>query len=287
MAKILRQIESASFMYYLYNNKKYINCSFFCEMKSINFQFPQPAMPKVRFILSLFAAVCLFTHCNPVYQAGKVTYKSYSVMNMRTDSSLQTLLQPYRNSMNNSMSVVIATLENDLDKKQPECTLGNFMADAMYVMAQKKYGVQPDAAFVNFGGIRLPFVKAGAITRGKIYELFPFDNVLLLVKLKGTVLHEFLDHISGRGGWPVAGMTMQIKNNKALNVMIGNQPIDLNKEYTIAIGDYTANGGDDAFMLKGLPQTNNGYLMRDALIEYASILKNIKVQLENRVTNVE
>lgn len=280
-------VRKANFTGALYNNKKNISNSFFCEMKNTNFQFPQPTMPKVRFILSLCAAVCLLTNCNPVYQASTVTYKGYRVMNMRTDSSVSNFLNPYRESMNSSMNVVIATLENDLDKKQPECTLGNFMADAMYIMAEKKYGIKPDAAFMNFGGIRLPLVKAGQITRGKIYELFPFDNVLLLVTLKGTVLQQFLDHISGRGGWPLAGMTMQIKDMKAVNVMIGGQSIDLNKEYIIAIGDYTANGGDDAFMLKGLPQTNNGYLMRDALIDYASMLKNIKVQLENRVSNVE
>jgi 2',3'-cyclic-nucleotide 2'-phosphodiesterase (5'-nucleotidase family) len=157
----------------------------------------------------------------------------------------------------------------------------------MYVMAEKKYGVKPDVAFVNYGGIRLPSVKAGIITRGKIYELFPFDNILLLVKIKGTVLQQFLDHISNRGGWPVAGMTMQIKNNKAVQVVIQGQPLDLNKDYTIALGDYTANGGDDAFMLKGLPQTNNGYLMRDALIDYASKLKTINIRLEKRVSYAE
>jgi len=208
-------------------------------------------------------------------------------MNMRTDSSVQKFLQPYRDSLTSTMNVELATLETDLDKKQPECTLGNFMADAMYIMAENKYGVKPDVAFVNYGGIRLPSVKAGIITRGKIYELFPFDNILLLVKIKGTVLQQFLDHISNRGGWPVAGMTMQIKNNKAVQVVIKGKPLDLNKEYTIALGDYTANGGDDAFMLKGLPQTNNGYLMRDALIDYASKLKTINIQLEKRVSNAE
>lgn len=244
-------------------------------------------MPKVRFFLSLCAVVCLFTDCNPVYQASSVKYKGYSVMNMRIDSSVQLFLNPYRDSMNSTMSTVIAQLENDLSKDQPESTLGNFMADAVYTMAEKKYGVTPDVAFVNYGGIRLPSVKAGVITRGKIYELFPFDNILLLVKLKGTVLQQFLDHISARGGWPVAGMTMQIKDKKAINVMIGGKPIDSAKEYTIALGDYTANGGDDAFMLKGLPQINNGYLMRDALIDYATALKTIKVELQNRVSNAE
>jgi 2',3'-cyclic-nucleotide 2'-phosphodiesterase (5'-nucleotidase family) len=208
-------------------------------------------------------------------------------MNMRTDSSVQKFLQPYRDSLNSSMTEVLGQLETDLEKKQPECTLGNFMADAMYMMAQKKYSITPDAAFMNFGGIRLPSLKAGTITKGKMYELFPFDNILLLVKIKGEVLQQFLDHISGRGGWPVAGMTMQIQNKKAVNVLIGGKALDAAKEYIIALGDYTANGGDDAAMLRGLPQINNGYLMRDALIDYVKTVKSIHVQLQKRVTNVE
>lgn len=260
---------------------------FFSETKYTNFNSPQLIMPKARFLFFPSAAFCLLLSCNPVYQATSVKYNGYKVMNMRIDSSVQNFLKPYSDSMNSSMSAVLATLETDLEKGQPECTLGNFMADAMFVMAEKKYGQKPDAAFVNFGGIRLPLVKAGFITRGKIYELFPFDNILLLVKIKGDVLQQFLDHISGRGGWPVAGMTMQIKDKKAVNIVIGNAPIEMNKEYKIALGDYTANGGDDAAMLKGLPQINNGYLMRDAFIDYASALKKINTQLEKRVSNAE
>jgi 2',3'-cyclic-nucleotide 2'-phosphodiesterase (5'-nucleotidase family) len=244
-------------------------------------------MYRIRFTLLLSAAVCVFSNCNPIYKTNSVQYQGYQVINKQVDSSLKNFLNPYRDSMAASMSFVLALLETDLEKGQPECTLGNFMADAMFTMAEKKYGIKPDAAFMNYGGIRLPSVKAGIVTRGKIYELFPFDNILLLVKIKGTVLQQFLDHISGRGGWPVAGITMQIKNKKAVNVLINGQPLDVNKEYKIAIGDYTANGGDDAAMLKGLPQINKGYLMRDALIDYATALKKINIQLQNRVSNVE
>jgi 2',3'-cyclic-nucleotide 2'-phosphodiesterase (5'-nucleotidase family) len=244
-------------------------------------------MIRIKTILSLGALVFLIAQCNPVYRARSLQYKEYQVMNLRMDSSIQTFLQPYRDSLAQSMNIQIATLETDLEKGQPECKLGNFMADAMYVMAEKKYGFKPHAAFVNFGGIRLPLIKAGVITRGKMYELFPFDNVLLIVKIKGDVLKEFLDHISSRGGWPVAGLQMQIQNKKAVNILINNEPIEQNKEYRIAIGDYTANGGDDAFMLKGLPQINNGYIMRDALIDYAAMLKTIKIELQKRVSYVE
>lgn len=248
-------------------------------------------MKQSRF-LWLFLSVFIYTQsCKPVYQSQSVQFKGYRVGNAVTDSSMSVFLKPYSDSLNKSMNAVVAVLGNDLEKSQPEGTLGNFMADAMFVAAKNIYGEAPDIAVMNYGGIRLPVVKAGSITRGKLFELFPFDNVLVLLKLKGDVLQQFLDHIAGRGGWPVSGMTMQMQNKKAVNVIIGGKPIDPAKTYTVALGDYTANGGDDAAMLKGILQLNKGYLMRDAIIDYFSSFqkagKTIYVQKEKRVSNVE
>ncbi len=189
------------------------------------------------------------------------------------------------------MSAVLGTLAVDMDKKQPEGLLGDFMADAMLAMAQKYYNTTIDIAFVNYGGIRIGFVKAGDLTKGKIFEMMPFDNIIVLQKVKGTVLKEFLDHIAGRGGWPVAGMSMIIKNGKAENILIGGKPLDLSATYTVANSDYVANGGDNSEMLKSIPQINRGVLLRDALIEYVQGFskqgKPVTVTVLNRVSNAQ
>jgi 5''-nucleotidase/2'',3''-cyclic phosphodiesterase and related esterases len=189
------------------------------------------------------------------------------------------------------MNDVIGIAEKSLEKKAPEGTLGNFMADAFFIMANEKFQTKVDVAFMNFGSIRLTQLPAGNVTRGKIFELMPFDNVLLLQKMKGTVLQQLLDHIAGRGGWPVAGMTMQIKDKKAVNVLIGGKPLDPEATYITANSDFVANGGDDAAMLRTIPQINIGYLMRDALFDYINKLKsqgkNITANEENRVTNAQ
>lgn len=229
--------------------------------------------------------------CSPVFKASSVQYKDYQVESQRKDSSLQTFLQPYSDSVNSSMNTVLGQLAVDLDKRQPESSLGNFMADAMKIMAEKYYKTTVDGAFINYGGIRLNAIKAGTITRGRIFELMPFDNIIILQKIKGTVLQEFLDHIVGRGGWPVAGITMQIKDKKAVNVLIAGKPIDPNMTYTIANSDYVANGGDNSEMLKVIPQINNGFLLRDALIEYVQSFtqksQSITATIQNRVTNAQ
>jgi 2',3'-cyclic-nucleotide 2'-phosphodiesterase (5'-nucleotidase family) len=189
------------------------------------------------------------------------------------------------------MNDEVGVAENTLEKKSPGGTLGNFMVDAFFIMAKQKYQTQVDLAVLNYGGIRLTQLPAGNVTRGKIFELMPFDNLLILQKIKGDVLQQFLDLTASKGGWPVAGMTMQIKDKKAINIMIGGKPLDPNATYTLANSDFLANGGDNADMLRSVPQQANGYLMRDALFDYISWLKsqgkNITANEENRVTNAQ
>ncbi len=230
--------------------------------------------------------------CKTAYQPQSLQYKDYRISSSQPgDSVLLSVIKPYSDSVNMSMNNVIGIAEKSLEKKIPECTLGNFMADAFFSMANEKFRTKVDVAFMNFGGIRLTQLPAGNVTRGKIFELMPFDNVLLLQKMKGTVLQQLLDHIAGRGGWPVSGMTMQIKDKKAVNVLIGGKPLDPEAIYTTANSDFVANGGDDAAMLRTIPQINIGYLMRDALFDYIGKLKsqgkNITANEENRVTNAQ
>ena len=245
-----------------------------------------------KFFFAGFLMTSLIFSCTLSYQAQKVQYNDYRIVaGAKQDSSMLVLLKPYSDSLSKSMYEVVAVSEMALEKKQPEGSLGNFLADAMLAMAEKNYGIHVDAAFINYGGIRLPSMPAGNITRAKIFELSPFDNLLIIQKVNGKVLHEFLDHIAGRGGWPCSGITMQIKDKKAIDITVGGAPLNESAVYTIANNDYVANGGDDCTMLKPVPQVSNGYIFRDAIFEYLADLKRqgkkISAKTENRVRNAE
>lgn len=249
---------------------------------------------KKRYSYHILAGLFLLiiVSCKTVYQSQSLQHKSYRITAAQAkDSASVQMLKPYTDKVNATMNEVVGVATESLDKTQPEGTLGNFMVDALFTMAAEKYNTKVDAAVVNFGGIRLTQLPAGNVTTGKVFELMPFDNLLILQKLDGKTFQQFLDITAEKGGWPLAGVTMQIKNKKAINVLIGGKPLDPNATYTLVNSDFVANGGDNADMLRKIPQITNGYLMRDAIFDYIKKLKgqgkNINATIENRVTNAQ
>ncbi|MGG9970306.1 5'-nucleotidase C-terminal domain-containing protein [Ferruginibacter sp. SUN002] len=243
-------------------------------------------------ILLLFAVIFLLNACNTRYQPQSAQYKGYKIKSdERPTNELSVMLKPYSDSVNSNMNDFVATAGMVLEKKSPEGTLNNILTDAMLYMAKEKYQMNVDAAFLNYGAIRLPSIAAGSITRGKIFEVAPFDNVLVLQKLEGKVIQQVLNIAAAKGGWPCAGMSYQIKDKKAINIKINGVALNESTVYTIALVDYIANGGDECEMLKTIPQINNGYLYRDAVMAYfakfAKEGKTIISKLENRVSNAQ
>jgi len=233
--------------------------------------------------------VVLLAACQTVYQPTQLVYDEYRINAQQPkDTSMVQMLAPYRDSIQKSMSEVVGYADETLEKRQPSGTLGHFVADAMLFSARKNFNIPLDAAFVNFGGQRITQMPKGPITRSTIFELMPFENMVVVQNIKGNVLQQFLDHIALSGGWPVAGITFQIKDKKAVNVLVNGAPIDFEKTYAIVNSDYVANGGDYSTMLKEIPQQNRGYLMRDAIFDYIKALKaegkNITAVKENRIT---
>lgn len=222
---------------------------------------------------------------------AELHHRSYPVFNNnRHDSAILMMLSPYRDSLSKVMSKVIGFSNATLYEGKKENPLGNFFTDAMKEIAEKKFGRKIDAAIMNSGGIRSNVPK-GNITVGTMYNLMPFDNLLVLQELKGTVLKQLLDHSANGGGWPVSGITMQVRNRKAENIVVQGKPFNENMTYVIAVSDYMANGGDYSKMLAGIPQHNVGYLLRDALIEYVqqftSSGKPVTASAEKRISYVD
>lgn len=201
------------------------------------------------------------------------------------DTAIHNMITPYKVKLDSQMNVVIGITTYKLTKDKPEGSLGNVLCDAAVWYAAAHYDKPIDICVMNAGGVRLPNIEAGNITVGKMYELMPFDNMVDVLELKGEIVDQLLQLVAAADGWPVSGLTMQIENGKAVNILIGGKPLVMSQTYTLVTSDYVANGGDKADMLKLYEKrTGLNYLLRDALIEYVKSTKVLNQTIDGRIT---
>lgn len=213
-------------------------------------------------LISIFFALS----CSSSYKTERIQYSNYKIQQTAAENkSLTPIIKPYADSVNKLMNAVIGYNEKQLEKKRQANTLGFFITDAYLEMARQKVNANVNVAFMNAGGIRLPDLPAGAVTQGKIYELMPFDNLMVLLKLKGSLLKQYLDTLAAGEGVIESGITMQIVNKTAQQVLVNGKPLDVNADYIIVHSDYVVMNSN---LLKNIDRTTNGYLLRNAIIDY-------------------
>ncbi len=203
------------------------------------------------------------------------------------DAKIAALISPYKDSLEKTMTSIIVVNEKSISKGQPESELGNLLADILLEQGNNCCNKQVDVAVLNNGGIRVPQLAAGNVTLGKIYEIMPFDNRLVLLDLPGKELKELFNAIAAAGGWPISGARFVIANKKATEIFVGGVPLNESKTYTIALSDYLTEGGDNLSMLKGKPITDSGKNIREAFIDAFTEIhkkgKKLTGSLEGRI----
>ena len=171
---------------------------------------------------------------------------------------------------------VVASTEVDLTIKDPvtgermvrrqETNLGDLCADAYLAMSGA------DIAFVNGGGVRAD-IPAGDITYGQIISVHPFGNEMCTVETNGQDILNALEFGASKlpsenGGFlQVAGISYTIDMNvdssvvvdengtfvevageyRVKDVMVGGEPLDVNKTYVLASHNYMLKNGGDGF----------------------------------------
>lgn len=217
----------------------------------------------------IFSLVFLFS-CKTIQHLAdqEVVYLSTDET-AESESAIEKLIEPYKTEMSSEMDVVIAQLSVDLYKKRPNSNLGNWFADLLYEEANQMFFKEVDAAFQNYGGLRIPSISAGDVTRGKIYELMPFDNTLVVMELEGHLFKKFMDRIANSGGWPISHtVSFHIGEEGAENIKVKDQPFSLDSTYRIAIPDYVARGGDRNDFLKQIELEDSGVYIRDVILAH-------------------
>ena len=158
--------------------------------------------------------------------------------------------------------------------RNAETNLGDLCADAY-----RDQGGNTDIAFVNGGGIRVQ-LNAGDLTLNNILSVHPFGNSLTVIEVTGQQVLDALEwsvhSLPGEfGGFDhVSGITFEYdatiespviqdeskmfagiddtKERRVRNVLVGGEPLDPEKTYTLASHDYQLlNKGDGYTMFEG------------------------------------
>lgn len=189
---------------------------------------------------------------------------------------------------------IVAFLSRDLDGSVAacrfnQCGMGTLTADAILHKSKIDGGT---AALMNGGGIRAS-LAAGDVTEGHLQTVFPFDNMVSTLTMKGRDLLDTLEFgvsaadFTGNEGTgrflQVAGLKYKwsSKNEiggRILSAEIKSQmgrflPVDPNSYYRIATNDFMANGGDGyaIFNEKGTNRVDGSTTIRDAVADFLNL----------------
>jgi 2',3'-cyclic-nucleotide 2'-phosphodiesterase (5'-nucleotidase family) len=228
------------------------------------------ALRKYTFLL--LSLILASSGCTSVQHISKTDVR-YELLNSKSvtapDEEITAMIAPYKVQVDSEMNEVLGNVPVDLTKRKPESTLGNWYSDAMIEIAAKK-GYSADFAISNYGGLRIPQITAGPLTMGEIFELCPFDNLLVIVEMKGDIIDSLLQQTASSEGWPVSkDIKMVITDKKMVQCTIQGVPLSPSTTYKVAMPDYVANGGDGLKVLISQKRVQTALLIRDMLIEYA------------------
>lgn len=213
--------------------------------------------------------------CTTSYVSHSVQSSNISVNGavLPADDRVVTAYLPYKAEIEKDMSRVIGITAAEMMKDKPESSLTNFLGDLLLEEGKEiarylEQKIEPEISFFNYGGIRT-FLPEGEITVGKIFELMPFENEMVFLKLSGSQIQEFCNYVAKTKGQSVGGVRFKISGDTAVNAEVGGKPLDESKFYWLVTNDYVAAGGDDLYMFVD----NSGYLpankkIRDVIIEY-------------------
>lgn len=184
---------------------------------------------------------------------------------------------PYRSRVNEQLSEEVVRSDRPLEKGLPESELSNLIADAVFSEANKWATAgnfnRPDFCLLNSGGIRTA-LPAGMLNLGQIYEVMPFENEIVVLKLTPQRVRELVDYVAQKGGAPVAGIRMKLNENRAEQVEIGGKPYAFDRDLWVATSDFLAYGGDDMlFFSKPLEYRETKEKVRDAITLYFKSFK--------------
>jgi len=239
-------------------------------------------MKKVNFLLLIWVVLFLLSSCARKQYAMESANGYLVEMNNRYDSiadpTMVSFVEAYKNQLDAKMNEVIGKADQALTKTGLQNALANFTADAMREYATGLWGTV-DFAVINNGGLRTT-LNQGSITVGNMYEIYPFENHLVLLELPGKAVNRLFERFAKykMEGFS-KGVRLVIKNKAIESLTIGGKPVNDTATYRVVTVDFLAEGNDgmDAFT-QATHYTDSNIILHDVMIEYIK-----KLTSENKI----
>ncbi len=171
------------------------------------------------------------------------------------DKEMEVFLSPYRAKVDSINNVVVGYSYDYMPNGLKTGALANWAGDAgrqivTQIVDSLRAGAHnlpyPEFALMNVGGIRQPMPE-GPVSEGRILEMFPFSNRLMLIRIKGSDILTTMGIVARKGGEAVSSEIRVVTDDKGnmQHVLLNGKEIDPERYYTVATIDYIAEGNDD------------------------------------------
>ncbi len=217
---------------------------------------------------------------SPVYFTETLSVNG-ELIRLNPDREATKNLAQYFISVERIKKDIICNVLNDIDIINGDSLpLGQVITESMLTFAD----VKGDVAIYNTGGIRSG-IKKGSLTYGKLYEIIPFDNTIVSMKLTGSQIKDIFEMSASTGEIDdllgVSGLTIYIDYSKSqgeriTKILKNNKPIKGDEKFTVLTNDFLYAGGDGfEIFKKGESAVVSQTLIRDLFENYLRKKKTI------------
>ena len=195
------------------------------------------------------------------------------------------LIAPYKEKLDDRMNQKISHTMIELNRMGDNSNLGALLSDYLLEGANdwavKNKMPKVDAAILNIGGIRNNISEGDILVRN-IFEVMPFENEMVIVKMKGEDIQGIFDYYEKhQKNNPVAQLNIIVKDGKLVEGLINGERPQIGKTYYIATSDYLAMGGDSMYFFEKGETIKTDVILRNLFLEY--FRKNPEVKVKNDV----
>jgi len=156
---------------------------------------------------------------------------------------------------------IIAYSPRCMAAHKPESELSNFVVDFVRSETSRLVKRPVDVAITNFGGIRVSMPE-GDVTLDDIRSMFPFNNKLCYVEIKGEDLLYIAEFMARTKVQCLSGVKMVVNKHNLESFEVGGKPVNPKKYYGVATIDFLLDGGDSLYVARNARKL----IMTDAVI---------------------